>query len=322
MLYKRPFFSIILMIASNVKSNRISGGCMETKINAQGKAQIKNITAMAAFGTIAVFVRGIGLSSMETAFWRGIIALFVLGGIQLFCGRNDRSGISFQQKILLFISGMAIGLNWALLFMAYEHTSVAVATLAYYFAPVLVILLTPVLFQEKMTLFQFFCFLAATAGLVMVIGTGNVSQPGNMQGIAYGLGAAVFYAGVILMNKAIPQGSSLERTLIQFAGAAVLLGIILACGQGFHLSEVTASGMVRLFIVGAVHTGLCYWLYFSSVKELPGQQIAILSYIDPLIAILVSVLYFHEPVTFLQGAGAAFILGFTCLYEFVKNRNG
>lgn len=295
---------------------------METKINTKAKAQTKNIVAMAAFGTIAIFVRGIGLSSLETAFWRGMIAFFVLGSFKLLFYRNNQTFISLQQKILLFVSGMAIGINWALLFMAYEYTSVAVATLAYYFAPVLVIILTPVLFKEKMTLFQFFCFLAATAGLVMVIGVGNVNQQGSIQGIFYGLGAAVFYAGVILMNKGITQGTSLERTLIQFAGAAVLLGIILAGGKGFHLSEITSGGMIHLLTVGVIHTGLCYWLYFSSVKELPGQQIAILSYIDPLVAILVSVLYFHESVTILQGIGAVLILGFTCLYEFVKSRNG
>lgn len=281
--------------------------------------QLKNIIAMAAFGTIAVFVRGIALPSIEIAFWRGGIALAVLWLIRtLFCKKNP-ARISARQKALLFLSGMAVGLNWALLFMAYEHTSVAVATLAYYFAPVLVIVLAPLLFRERMTLFQFFCFAMATLGLVLVIGTGSAGGD-HLRGILYGLGAASFYAGVVLMNKFIREGDGLERTMLQFAGAAVLLFVILLFRGGFQIGTASFPDIANLLIVGVFHTGLCYWLYFSSIKDLPGQQTAILSYVDPFVAILVSTLFFREPILPAQAVGAVLILGFTCLNQAAGSR--
>lgn len=285
------------------------------------KPQVKNILAMVAFGTISIFVRKITLSSFEIAFWRGAIALVVLGLIKAI-GYQQHSGQGTRrQKFFLFLSGMAVGLNWALLFMAYDYTSVAVATLAYYFAPVIVIVLSPLLFRERMTRVQLGCFLMATLGLVMVIGTGEAAGADHLRGILFGLGAAVFYASVILMNKAVPSVSGLDRTLIQFAGAVVLLFVILVMRGGFAVFQASPVSIANLLVVGIFHTGLCYWLYFGSIKELPGQQTAILSYIDPFVAILVSVLVFGEGIRMSQGIGAGLILGFTCLYEVSKSRD-
>lgn len=279
------------------------------------KPQGKNILAMVAFGTISVFVRNIELSSIEIAFWRGAIALVVLWLIRHLGYRHHAGEITGRQRLFLLLSGMAVGLNWALLFMAYEYTSVAVATLAYYFAPVIVIALSPVLFREKMTLAQFGCFVMAALGLVLVIGTGDISGGNHVRGILYGLAAAAFYASIILTNKAVRAAGGLERTYIQFTGAAGLLFVILILRGGFEVFDASLASIVNLMVVGIFHTGLCYWLYFSSIKELPGQQTAILSYIDPFVAILVSVFVFREPIRVSQGIGAALILGFTCLYE-------
>ena len=285
-------------------------------------AKTKNIIAMTAFGTISIFVRNISLSSLELAFWRGLIAIIVLFAVQRLAVRQPFHKISRGQKLLLLFSGMAIGLNWVLLFMAYEYTSVAAATLAYYFAPVIVMALCPVLFKEKMTIFQFFCFLMATAGLFLVIGGGQNLSLGSLRGILYGLGAACFYASVILMNKFIREGNGLERTVIQFAGAISLLFMIILFRGGFHIQESSLFSMANLMTIGILHTGICYCLYFSSIRELKGQQTAILSYIDPFVAILVSVFVFHEPVRILQGIGAVLILGFTCLYELKSRPSG
>ena len=282
--------------------------------------QLKNILAMATFGTIAIFVRGVALPPMEIAFWRGAVALAVLWLIRTLFYKKDAARISARQKALLFLSGMAVGLNWALLFMAYEHTSVAMATLAYYFAPVLVIVLTPLLFRERMTLFQFFCFAMATLGLVLVIGAGSTGGGDSLRGILYGLGAASFYASVVLMNKFVREGGGLERTILQFAGAVTLLFVILLARGGFRIGGASVSSIANLLIVGVFHTGLCYWLYFSSIRDLPGQQTAILSYVDPFVAILVSTLFFREPILPAQAVGAALILGFTCLNQAAGDR--
>ncbi len=277
-------------------------------------AKTMNIMAMSAFGTISIFVRNVKLSSMEIAFWRGIIAIFVLCFIRKIMGKQKRHPIEAGQKGLLFLSGMAVGLNWVFLFLAYEYTSVASATLAYYFAPAIVMALCPLLFKEKITRFQLFCFLMSTLGLVLVIGGGNLSG-GSMKGICFGLGAACFYAAVVLGNKFISEGSGLERTMVQFAGASVLLFLIVLCKGGFQIQHASVFSLANLIVIGVFHTGSCYWMYFVSIKELKGQQTAILSYIDPFVAILVSLFVFREPVSLLQGIGALLILGFTCLYE-------
>lgn len=280
-------------------------------------ARCKNILAMVSFGTLSLFVRPIGLSSLEIAFWRGAIALAILWPLKALSGH--KSALLWGQKGLLFVSGMAIGLNWVLLFQAYTYTSVATATLAYYFAPVLVMAVSPFLFHEKMTRFQGLCFAMATLGLVLVIRPGGAGASHTL-GILCGLGAAVFYAGVVLMNKALRSGSGLERTCYQFLGAATLLFVVLMGRGGFAIQSASFSGVIHLLIVGVFHTGVCYWLYFTSLKDLPGQQAALLSYLDPLVAIAVSVVFFHEPMGALQIAGALLILGFTCLYELRTQR--
>ena len=220
----------------------------------------------------------------------------------------------------MVLTGMAVGLNWALLFTAYNYTSVAVATLAYYFAPVLVMALSPLLFRERTTPWQLLCFFAATAGLVLVISGGATLTAGNLVGVGFGLGAACLYATVVLINKFCPGGTGLDRSIYQMAGSCLLLVVLVPLRGGFHLMECDVTSLVNLLIVGVVHTGLAYWLYFTSIRDLPGTQTAILSYIDPVVAIFVSTLFFRESVAMSQWVGAALILGCTGLYQVLSIR--
>ena len=99
---------------------------------------------------------------------------------------------------LLLVSGVAMGINWILLFEAYKYTTISAATLSYYFAPVIVTAVCPFLFREKLTVKQILCFLMSTLGLVMITGIGDVGKSGtDFVGILFGLGAAAFYAMVI-----------------------------------------------------------------------------------------------------------------------------
>ena len=198
---------------------------------------------------------------------------------------------------------------------AYDYTTVSVATLSYYFAPVIVTALCPILFREKLTGKQILCFVMSTVGLVLITGIGTVGEGRHMVGIAFGLGAAVFYASVVLMNKYIRDVDGVERTFWQFVGAAVVLlpYVLVTSGVNLHLLELT--GWASLLVVGVFHTGICYCLYFSALKELPGQKAAILSYIDPLVAVLVSVALLQEPISGWQIAGGLLILGFTLYNE-------
>ena len=214
------------------------------------------------------------------------------------------------------LSGAAMGINWILLFEAYKYTTVAISTLSYYFAPVIVTILCPILFKEKLTKKQILCFIMSTLGLSLVIGITNLGSGGNdALGVVFGLGAAVFYATVILLNKFIKGIAGIQRTFLQFLSAiAVLTPYVLFTG-GIHLNGLNGSGWICLLIVGLVHTGLTYCLYFSSLKELPGQEAAILSYIDPLVAVVIGVLLLGEPLSWQQLLGGGLILGFTLWNE-------
>ncbi len=282
--------------------------------------KLKNIVAMASFGTIPIFVKRIDLSVIEIAFWRGFIAFFILFGIRKLFYKSQKESIKLKTFLILFSTGMAIGINWALLFWAYDYTSVAIATLSYYFAPIIVIIVAPILFREHITKLQILCFICATIGLVMVIGVGERVTPTMLTGVGLGLGAACLYAGIVLTNKGINEVSGLTRTLIQFAGSSAILFVILIVQDGFQIRELSNIGIINLVILGIYHTGICYWLFFVSVRTLKGQQTAILSYVDPVVAILVSVMVFREPISGIQILGAGFILGFSVLYELVGQK--
>ena len=277
--------------------------------------------AMTIFGTIALFVRNIAVSSAEIALYRAVMATLLLGSFFLISGqRIDFRSISKELPLLL-LSGMAMGINWILLFEAYRYTTVSVATLSYYFAPVIVTVACPVLFKEKMGAKQWICFFMSTLGIVLITGTGDLSvSDSHFTGILFGLGAAVLYAFVVLMNKFIKGVAGIQRTFLQFAAAvAILLPYVLLSG-GFTLGSLNGTGWINLLIVGIVHSGLAYCLYFSALKDIPGQEAAILSYIDPLVAVAVSVSILGEQLTLLQLLGGILILGFTLLNE-IKTEN-
>lgn len=274
------------------------------------------IAAMSIFGTLAPLVRNIPVSSGELALYRAVLAALLIGAYLLATRqRIDFKAIGKELPLLLF-SGMAMGINWILLFEAYKYTTVSVATLSYYFAPVIVTAVCPFLFREKLTGKQVLCFTMSTVGLALVIGITNLGRGGNdLLGIAFGLGAAFFYATVILLNKFIKGVAGIHRTFLQFLSAIVILIPYVAFSGGITLGTLNMTGWICLLIVGLVHTGITYCLYFSSLKELPGQQAAILSYIDPLVAIIIGVLVLGEPLTLPQLIGGGLILGFTLWNE-------
>lgn len=288
-------------------------------MNKQKTARLMLIVSMAIFGTLGLFVRHIQVSSGELALYRAIMAAALIGVYLLITGNQIPFKTIKRDIPFLLLSGMAMGVNWILLFEAYKYTTVSVATLSYYFAPVIVTLVCPILFKEKMTAKQIICFVMSTLGIVMITGIGDVSTSGtNIIGILFGLGAAMFYATVILINKFIKGVEGLHRTFLQFIAAIIILVPYVAATSGINLRLLDGIGWGALLVVGIVHTGITYCLYFSSLKELPGQKVAILSYIDPLVAIIISVTLLGESMTVMQAIGGAFILGFT-LWNEVKS---
>ena len=274
------------------------------------------LISMAVFGTIGLFVRYIPLASGEIALYRAVLAAVLIGIYLLVTGQKIPFQSIKKEVPLLLASGMAMGINWILLFEAYKYTTVSVATLSYYFAPVIVTVVCPFLFRERLTRKQIICFVMSTLGLVMITGIGEVGKSGtDMKGILFGLGAASFYAAVILLNKFIKEVAGIHRTFLQFLAAIIILVPYAAMTSGMNLHVLNGTGWSMLLIVGFVHTGITYCMYFSSLKELPGQKAAILSYIDPLVAMLVSVCLLGETMTMWQLSGGILILGFTLWNE-------
>ena len=279
-------------------------------------ARFMLIISMAIFGTLAVFVRNIDLNSGEQALYRAILAAVLILIYLLATGQKIDFKSIKKEVPLLLASGIAMGINWILLFQAYKYTTVSVATLSYYFAPVIVTVVCPFLFHEKLNKKQIICFVMSTVGLVMIIGVNGFGQgSSDLTGVLFGLGAAAFYATVVLLNKFIKNVTGIHRTFLQFIAAIIILIPYVACTGGIHLGNLNGKGWISLLIVGLVHTGITYCMYFSALKELPGQEAAILSYIDPLVAVLVSVLLLGETMTFMQVLGGIFILGFTLWNE-------
>lgn len=270
--------------------------------------------AMFIFGTLAPFVRNINVSSGELALYRAVLAALLVGSFLVATKQKLSVRNIKKELLLLLLSGMAMGINWIFLFEAYKYTTVSVATLSYYFAPVIMMLVCPLLFKEKLTGKQILCFSMATAGLVLITGTAGGGKQ-DLLGIAFGLGAAGLYAAVMLLNKFIKGVTGLHRTFIQFLAAILVLVPYVAFSSGFALHGLNAIGWINLLIVGLVHTGITYCMYFSALKELPGQKVAILSYIDPLVAVLVSVILLNEAITVPQILGGVLILGFTLWSE-------
>ena len=277
------------------------------------------VISMSVFGTISVFVREVALPSGEIAFFRALFATLLVGGFLLVTGKRPNAGKGKRTLLLLLLSGFAMGINWILLFEAYKYTTVSSATLAYYFAPVIVTVLCPIFFREKMSPLQILCFVFSTVGLVLITGVGGTGQ-NDLVGILLGLAAACFYATVVLLNKCIKEVEGIHRTFFQFlAATATLLPYVLLTG-GFHLSALDAGGWGALLTVGLLHTGVTYCLYFSALRGLSGQNAAILSYIDPLVAVLLSVFWLGEGITPLEIVGGVMILGFSLLTEIAPRK--
>lgn len=281
------------------------------------KSKLKNVTAMLIFGSIGLFVKSIHLSSSEIALARGVIGTIVLltAGILL----KYKISIKALKKNLwlLAASGAAIGFNWICLFQSYKYTTISTATLCYYLAPVFVVALSPFLLKEKLTISKGVCIILSLFGMALVADVfgGHEKSPDNMLGIIFGISAAILYAGVILINKFFKEITAMESTTAQLGIASVVLLPYVLLTENVSSVTVGAEALVLLLVVGVVHTGFAYLIYFSSVSELKGQTVALFSYIDPITAIVLSTLILGEEMNPFQAAGAVLILGSTLFSE-------
>lgn len=282
---------------------------MENKTNDR-RSVIMIVASMLIFGTIGLFRRYIPCSSAFLAFIRGILGGLLLLVFTRIRKKDTGEKLPQQAMIWLAVSGAVIGINWMLLFEAYNHTTVAVATLCYYMQPTIVMLVSPLLFRERLTKRKAICAVIAVIGMVLVSGVieSGGAGTGNLKGVLLGLGAAACYASVIIMNKKITGVDAYRKTTIQLLCAGLVMVPYMLLTDGFGKTEFSAGTIALLVIVGIVHTGFAYVLYFGSMDGLKAQSIAMLSYIDPVTALLLSALVLREPLSAAGIVGAIMIL--------------
>ena len=275
------------------------------------------IFSMLIFGTIGLFVRLIPMPSTLIACARGAVGAVCIFLYMKVRGQGiDRPAIR-KNAVLLLLSSAALGFNWVFLFEAYRYTTVATATLCYYLAPVIITLLSPLALREKLTARKVVCCFVALLGMVFVSGaaTGGLPQGSELRGILWGLGSATLYASVILLNKRMRDIEAEDRTMLQLGLSAVLMFMyVLLTGESLSVSLTAAQGML-LLTVCVVHTGLAYLSYFGGLRDLKAASAAILSYIDPVAAILLSWLLLGETLGWHGAVGAVLILGSALVSE-------
>jgi RarD protein len=288
------------------------------------KSLAMNVSSMLIFGTIGVLRRHIPLSSAFIAFVRGMLGGLTILAFMKVKGIKVREDLSRRQVLWLALTGAVMGINWILLFEAFNHTTVAIATLCYYMQPTIVILLSPVLFREKLSAKKLLCAAVAIAGMILVSGIINGNpQSGSFTGVLLGLGAAVLYAAVIIMNKSkiVCSVNAYRKTMIQLLSAgAVMIPYLILSGTGIDSNALTPKTILLLLTAGILHTGIAYLLYFGSMSGIRVQSIAILSYIDPVSALFFSALFLKEPLSPAGIIGAVMIIGSAVIAEYEPGR--
>ena len=281
------------------------------------RARLMLILAMLIFGSISIFRKNVALSSSEIAMFRGFLGD---GGLWLF---RRLTGHSIDYAAIkahfgkLSTMGMLIGLNWVLLFEAYQYTTVGIATLFYYLSPIIIILLSPLILKEKLTPWKGLCTAIAFLGMVGVSGvleSGAELGSRPWLGILLAVGGAVLYAFIVLITKTVQGVPPYETTITEMAFAGLIMVPYTLMTGGFSLPGDGRS-ILMLLIMCVVHTGAAYALYFAALKALPAQTVSLYSYIDPASAILFAFLFLGEKMTVLQLVGGVILIGAAMLSE-------
>ena len=265
--------------------------------------RLKYIIAVVLYGTIGMFLRYVSFPSEIVAMCRGLIgSLFIFLYIKVTHQKIDMEVIKRNRKWLI-LGGICLGLNWVFLFAAYVKTTVAIASLCNYMAPVIVILVAPLVLHERLDKRKLLCVLMAFVGIVLVSNVWEESI-GSITGIIMGLLGALCFVGVIICNRKLNKISPLDKSLIQLAiSVVVIFPFVLIKNMGRPL-EIDLKSILITIMVGIINTGLAYVFYFSGMSTLPVHEISILGYLEPVISVLCSVLFLHESMTIIGWVGA------------------
>ena len=279
----------------------------------------KYIIALLIFGSNGVIASHIPLSSYEIVLTRTAIGAMVLWMIFLLTRQSSTIAAYRKEFVFLALSGVMMGLNWLFLFESYRTIGVGLGTVACYFGPVLVMVLSPLLFKEKLTWPKLLGFTAAVAGMVLCNGR-IVAAGHSLWGLACGALAAVTLAALVILNKKAPHITGLENTAWEMTFAFLTVAIYVGCKQGFGFVENIGAAWPWVLILGAVNTGFGCYLYFSSIGRLPVQSVSVLGYLEPLSAVVFAMIFLREAMTPLQLLGAACILSGAAFAECYQSK--
>ncbi len=269
---------------------------------------------MLIFGTLGPFVNNINLPSSFISFTRALIGSVFIGIFMAVSGHGfDKKAIVKNLKLLI-PSGIVMAFNWICLFEAYKYTGVTVATLCYYMAPVIVVLVSPFVLKERLTAVKGASVVVAVIGAVLISGV-VTGATRSFKGILLGLAAAALYSTVIVINKFVRELSPVETTFVQLSVAAITMIPYVLLTEDVAGFVFDTRSVIFTLIVGVFHTGFAYMIYFSSVQKVPAQTTAVFSYIDPVTAIVVSAAVLGERMDAAQTVGTVLILAATLFNE-------
>lgn len=281
------------------------------------KALIKYLTALLLFGFNGIVASQIAMSSYEIVFLRTMIGSVLLIG--LFVLGKGRFHLLEHRRDSLFIvlSGVAMGASWMFLYEAYQQIGVSLASLLYYCGPVIVMVLSPLIFKEKLTWPKGIGFLIVLIGIVLV--NGQLAGGNNVWGMFCGVMSAVMYFLMVTLNKQSRQITGMENAVIQLTVSFLTVAAFVGFKQAFVI-HVPNGAWPWILVLGIVNTGIGCYLYFSPLSRLPVQTVAICGYLEPLSAVVFSAILLNEQMTFIQIIGAACIIGGAMVGELIKQR--
>lgn len=282
------------------------------------KAFIKYLSALLLFGLNGIVASNISLSSYEIVFLRTLIGSVLL--VVLFLIGKGKFHIKDHKKDMVFIafSGVAMGTSWMFLYEAYQQIGVSLASLLYYCGPVIVMILSPLIFKEKFTLPKIIGFATVLVGIVLV--NGNVTDSNrNNWGLLCGGLSAVMYFFMVTLNKQSKNITGMENSVIQLVVSFLTVAVFVGIKQGFIIN-VPYSAWVWILILGIINTGIGCYLYFSPLSKLPVQTVAVCGYLEPLSAVVFATVLLDEKMTILQIIGAVCIIGGAMTGELVKTK--
>ena len=279
---------------------------------------IKYLLALLIFGTNGVVVSHISLNSYEIVFIRTLMGCALLVALYL----STRPKISFykhkQSFLFVVISGVAMGVNWMALFEAFQQIGVSISILISYCGPVIVMVLSPVLFKEKLTPIKIGGLVAVLFGLFLVNKQAlEFGQPSV--GLVFAGISTCMFAAMVIFNKKATKIVGMENATLQVISCLVTVTIFVGFKQGLVI-HVATTDWIPLIILGLINTGVACYLYFSSIGYLPAQSVAICGYLEPLSAVVFSALFLKEILSPIQLVGAVLIIGGATFAEAFKKR--